>query len=126
VWFIFQDRYRRAQQNGYVTLPNTAIYPNHKVSSRWVNQGIMYRGGRGIISATVKVTPATPIKCRVLLYERISGRLLQTAVSDLAGNYVFRGVALHTEYFVVAVHPTRAYNLEGADAVYATPIPYPE
>lgn len=56
------------------------------------------------------------IPCRVRLFERTTGRLVNETVTDNAGNYVFSHLTAN-KFFVVAHHPLNQYNAVIADLV---------
>ena len=56
------------------------------------------------------------IPCRVRLFERQTGRLINEVVTDNSGNYEFDHLAMGT-FFVVAHHPLNQYNAVIADLV---------
>lgn len=60
---------------------------------------------------TEQITPAIklPIRCEVLLYDKVNKKLIQRTLSDLSGFFEFKNVAPR-EYFVVAIHPDKEYN----------------
>ena len=49
------------------------------------------------------------IPCRVRLYEKLSGRLIEDVLTDLDGNYKFTGLS-RTAFFIVAHDPATQYN----------------
>lgn len=57
-----------------------------------------------------------PIPCRIRLYHKKSGRVVNDIASDNAGNYVFEKL-VRVEYFLVVHHPSSQYNALIADNV---------
>jgi len=57
-----------------------------------------------------------PIPCRVRLFERVSGRIIDEVLTDDAGHYEFLNLT-KTKYFVIAHHPLNTYNAVIADLV---------
>ena len=51
----------------------------------------------------------TPIPCRVRLFERLSGRLINEVLTDNSGNYEFNHLTAN-KFFIVAHHPLNIYN----------------
>ena len=49
------------------------------------------------------------IPCRVRLFERQTGRLINEVVTDNSGNYEFDHLAMGT-FFIIAHHPASQYN----------------
>lgn len=54
--------------------------------------------------------PKTPLKAEVLLYDRLTNRLLQRTWSSDLGTYSFNGLDAGREYYAVTLHPNRTYN----------------
>lgn len=67
------------------------------------------------IKGSVKETNF-PIPCRVKLYERQSGRLINEVLTDDSGSYEFNHLTAN-KFFVVAHHPLNQYNAVIADLV---------
>ncbi len=57
-----------------------------------------------------------PFPCRVRLFERLSGRLINEVLTDNSGNYVFNHLTAN-KFFIVAHHPSNTYNAVIADLV---------
>ena len=57
-----------------------------------------------------------PIPCRVRLFERQTGRLINEVLTDISGNYEFDHLAMGT-FFIIAHHPLNQYNAVIADMV---------
>lgn len=57
-----------------------------------------------------------PFPCRVRLFERLTGRLINEVLTDNAGNYEFDHLAMGT-FFIIAHHPFNQYNAVIADLV---------
>ena len=49
------------------------------------------------------------IPCRVRLFERQTGRLINEVLTDNSGNYEFDHLAMGT-FFIIAHHPASQYN----------------
>lgn len=60
------------------------------------------------IKGSVKEKGA-PIPCRVRLFEKLSGRLLEDVLTDNEGNYEFSHLT-KTKFFIVAHHPENQFN----------------
>ena len=56
------------------------------------------------------------IPCRVRLFERQTGRLINEVLTDNYGNYSFNHLTAN-KFFVVAHHPLNTYNAVIADLV---------
>lgn len=54
--------------------------------------------------------------CRVRLFERLSGRLINEVLTDNSGNYEFNHLTAN-KFFTVAHHPLNQYNAVIADLV---------
>lgn len=85
-------------------------------------QYLPFDGGPYRVAGTVKIdgTPAVPVRRRVRLFHRFSGRLLRETWSAPDGTFEFAKVALDT-YLVVADDYTGVYEAEAADRVVAVP-----
>lgn len=57
-----------------------------------------------------------PFPCRVRLFERMTGRLINEVLTDNLGNYEFDHLAMGT-FFIIAHHPLNTYNAVIADLV---------
>ena len=57
-----------------------------------------------------------PFPCRVRLFERLSGRLINEVLTDNSGNYEFNHLTAN-KFFTVAHHPLNQYNAVIADLV---------
>ncbi|WP_336936488.1 carboxypeptidase regulatory-like domain-containing protein [Acinetobacter beijerinckii] len=57
-----------------------------------------------------------PIPCRVRLFERSSGRLMNEIQTDGSGNYEFSHLTAN-KFFITAHHPLNTYNAVIADLV---------
>ena len=57
-----------------------------------------------------------PFPCRVRLFERLSGRLINEVLTDNSGNYEFNHLTAN-KFFIVAHHPLNQYNAVIADLV---------
>ena len=81
-----------------------------------------YDGGAYRVAGTLAIdgTPPTPVRRRVRLFERISGRLVREQWSATDGTFLFNKIVAG-EYIVMADDYTRAYNAVVADAVVAVP-----
>lgn len=99
--------------------PNETPYLPQPVSRDMHYRHPVYENwGGGRISGSVTVTGGTPIRASVRCYDRASGKLVRdTMSSDVDGSYQFKNLLKLREYYVCAIHPTRAYNIESADAV---------
>lgn len=75
-------------------------------------------GGLYRVAGTVAIdgTPATPVRRRVRLFHRQSGRLVREVWSATDGTFAFERIAL-AEYLVVTDDYTRLYDAVAADAV---------
>ena len=56
------------------------------------------------------------IPCRVRLFERQTGRLINEVLTDNSGNYEFDHLAMGT-FFIIAHHPLNQYNVVIQDNV---------
>lgn len=54
--------------------------------------------------------PKIPLKAEVLLYDRMTNKLMQRTWSDESGAYSFNGLDAGREYYAVTLHPSRTYN----------------
>ena len=86
------------------------------VSSRdySTEQTLTYNLGMSIKGLVKKQN--TPIPCRVRLFERLSGRLINEVLTDNSGNYEFNHLTAN-KFFIVAHHPLNQYNAVIADLV---------
>ena len=50
-----------------------------------------------------------PIPCRVRLFEKLSGRMMNEVLTDNDGNYEFNHLTAN-KFFIVAHHPLNTYN----------------
>ncbi|MFG0589025.1 carboxypeptidase regulatory-like domain-containing protein [Acinetobacter sp. YQ_14] len=57
-----------------------------------------------------------PLPCRVRLFERLTGRLIDDVLTDVSGNYEFTHLTVN-KFFVVAHHPENTFNAVIADLV---------
>lgn len=78
----------------------------------------IYFGGVGQVVGTVKNTPATPVRRRVLLIEEATRAVIRETWSEAAtGAYSFGRVAMNTTYTVVSYDHTQAFRAVVADRV---------
>jgi hypothetical protein len=78
----------------------------------------IYFGGVGEVAGTVKNTPATPVRRRVLLIEEATRAVIRETWSEAAtGAYSFGRVAMNTTYTVVSYDHTQAFRAVVADRV---------
>lgn len=79
-------------------------------------------GGPYRVAGTVAIdgTPTTPVRRRVRLFHRLSGRLVREVWSAEDGAFEFTKIAAG-EYVVMSDDYTRTYNAVVADAVMAVP-----
>jgi len=80
-------------------------------------------GGAGTIIGTTKVQPSVGAAvvighCPVRLHLRINSQVARSTVSDADGNYAFPYLDPTLEFYAVALHPTRSYNLAPADNLF--------
>lgn len=81
---------------------NIQCLKNYGVSpSQTFGNGLLIRG-------TVKKIGVS-IPCRVRLYEKLSGKMLDETLADNDGNYEFNHLVL-TKFFVVAHDPASQFN----------------
>lgn len=64
----------------------------------------------GIVTQGESGQPKTPLKTEVLLYDRLTNRMLQRTWSSGTGVYSFNGLDTGREYYAVTLHPNRTYN----------------
>lgn len=77
--------------------------------------------GRGLITGTVKITPATPARRLVKLYREPEGVLVKSTWSDaVTGAYEFRGVREGQTYTVISYDHTGSYGAVIADKLVPT------
>ena len=77
-----------------------------------------YFGGMGQVVGTVKNTPATPVRRRVLLIEEATRAVIRETWSELAtGAYSFDRIAMNTTYTVLSYDHTQAFRAVVADRV---------
>ncbi|MCW2311436.1 hypothetical protein [Rhodoferax antarcticus] len=78
----------------------------------------IYFGGVGQVAGTVKNTPATPVRRRVLLIEDSTRAVIRETWSEAAtGVYAFERIAMNTTYTVVGYDHTQAFRAVVADRV---------
>lgn len=78
----------------------------------------IYFGGVGQVAGTVKNTPATPVRRRVLLIEEATRAVIRETWSEAAtGVYAFERVAMNTTYTVLSYDHTQAFRAVVADRV---------
>ena len=79
------------------------------VSSRdySTEQTLTYNLGLGIKGTVKELNIQIP--CRVRLFERLSGRLINEVLTDNSGNYEFNHLTAN-KFFVVARHPASQFN----------------
>ena len=79
-------------------------------------------GGAYRIAGNVAIdgTPSVPVKRRVRLFQRLTGRLVREVWSATDGTFAFEKIALG-EYLVISDDYTRLYNAVVADAVVSVP-----
>jgi len=78
----------------------------------------IYFGGVGQVVGTVKNTPATPVRRRVLLIEEATRAVIRETWSEAAtGAYSFGRIAMNTTYTVVSYDHTQAFRAVVADRV---------
>jgi hypothetical protein len=83
-----------------------------------LGQHDIYFGGVGQVVGTVKNTPATPVRRRVLLIEEATRAVIRETWSEAAtGAYSFGRVAVNTTYTVVSYDHTQAFRAVVADRV---------
>jgi hypothetical protein len=83
-----------------------------------LGQHDIYFGGVGQVVGTVKNTPATPVRRRVLLIEEATRAVIRETWSEAAtGAYFFGRVAMNTTYTVVSYDHTQAFRAVVADRV---------
>lgn len=64
----------------------------------------------GLVTQGKSGEPKLPIKAEVLLYDRMTNKLLQRTWSSDLGAYSFSGLDSGREYYAVSIHPNRTYN----------------
>lgn len=64
----------------------------------------------GVVTQGKSGEPKLPLKAEVLLYDRMTNKLMQRTWSNNLGAYSFDGVDTGREYYTVAIHPNRTYN----------------
>lgn len=79
-------------------------------------------GGAYRVAGTVAIdgTPATPVRRRVRLFHRLTGRFIREVWSATDGTFSFEKIAL-AEYVVLSDDYNRVYNAVVADAVVSVP-----
>lgn len=90
----------------------------HRLIGRTMRRDVQ-DGGPGRIAGTVAVdaSPDVPVRRRVRLFHRESGRLVRETWSDATtGAYEFAGLAI-AEYFVLAHDHTAEFNAVVKDAI---------
>lgn len=55
-----------------------------------------------------------PVQRRVLLYHQASGVLVKQTLSKMDGTYLFKHLALETDFMLVAIDHTKKWGLEGS------------
>lgn len=63
-----------------------------------------------------------PLKADVMLYDRVTNKLMQRTWSDELGAYSFNGLDAGREYYAVTLHPDRTYNAVIQDGIKPTKI----
>ena len=76
-----------------------------------------YHRGDGAISGTVTITGGSPVRRKVMLFDRTTGAFLDATWSAADGAYAFDFWDKSKEYLVVAIDHTKTYNAARADAV---------
>ena len=77
--------------------------------------------GRGLLTGTVKITPATPARRLVKLYREPEGVLVNSTWSDpTTGAYEFRGVREGQAYTVISYDHLHNYRAAVADNLTVT------
>jgi len=90
---------------------NKMMYPT-------IGKRDIYFGGMGQVVGTVKNTPATPVRRRVLLIEEGTRAVIRETWSEAAtGAYTFGRIAMNTTYTVVSYDHTQAFRAVVADRV---------
>lgn len=70
-----------------------------------------YFGGfSGIVTQGETGHPKLPLKAQVLLYDRMTNKIIKRTWSDDSGVYTFDGLDAGREYYAVTLHPNRTYN----------------
>ena len=64
----------------------------------------------GLVTQGKSGEPKLPLKAEVLLYDRMTNKLLQRTWSSDSGVYSFSGLDAIREYYAVSIHPNRTYN----------------
>ena len=64
----------------------------------------------GIVTQGESGQPKILLKSEVLLYDRMTNKLMQRTWSDELGAYSFNGLDAGREYYAVTLHPSRTYN----------------
>lgn len=64
----------------------------------------------GLVTQGKSGEPKLPLKAEVLLYDRMTNKLLQRTWSSDLGEYSFSGLDAAREYYAVTLHPNRTYN----------------
>lgn len=90
----------------------------HKAMAYNLGQRDIYFGGAGQVVGSVKNTPATPVRRRVLLIEEATRAVIRETWSEAGtGVYAFERIAMNTTYTVVSYDHTQAFRAVVADRV---------
>ena len=84
-----------------------AIISTKSKSIRNPNVDPILSGDLSIKGVVKEVNSPTP--CRVRLFEKNTGRLIEDVATDEVGNYEFLNL-IKTKFFIVAHHPLNQYN----------------
>ena len=74
----------------------------------------------GVIADRVLIK-GVPTERKVAVYRRSTNELVNTAWSDIAGNYRFDNLRPNTEYYVLSLDHTRSYNAVIQDMIRTDP-----
>ena len=110
----------------YHSRPDPIWPTDHKSRMRIIPGGFAFAtyrrknnflAGDGVVSGTVTISGVGGVSRKVLLFERKTGKLIDSVWSAADGSYSFEGHDKDSEYLVVAIDHTKAYNAARADAV---------
>ena len=89
-----------------------ALKINKQGATRYINAYSFDESGSfsGLVTQGKSGEPKLPLKAEVLLYDRMTNRLLQRTWSSDLGAYSFSGLDAGREYYAVTLHPSRTYN----------------
>lgn len=89
-----------------------ALKINKQGATRYINAYSFDESGSfsGLVTQGKSGEPKLPLRAEVLLYDRMTNKLLQRTWSDELGAYSFSGLDAGREYYAVTLHPNRTYN----------------